>query len=102
MHGLAHATCTHACKSAHPGHSRRSVSTVCPVWHVQSGFQDFINKCDYMEVDDNKIRQLSMQNQTRARQREEQALRDKFLTKPLSEIVANDSEVSMHAYHGLE
>lgn len=66
----------------------------------QTGFQDFIQRCDYMEVDENKIRALTMQNQQRARQREEQALRDKFLTKPLSEIVANDTEVRTAAGSG--
>jgi paired amphipathic helix protein Sin3a len=47
-----------------------------------------------MEIDENKVRGLAAQNLQRQRMREEELQRQKYLTKPLSEIVSGDTEVS--------
>ncbi|KAG2499920.1 hypothetical protein HYH03_002207 [Edaphochlamys debaryana] len=59
---------------------------------LMSGFHEFIAKCDMMEIDENKVRGLAAQNLQRQRQREEELQRQKYLTKPLSEIVSGDTE----------
>ncbi|GFR40981.1 hypothetical protein Agub_g1646 [Astrephomene gubernaculifera] len=59
---------------------------------LMSGFHEFIAKCDLMEIDENKVRGLAAQNLARQRQREEELQRQKYLTKPLSEIVSGDTE----------
>lgn len=59
----------------------------------QSGFHEFVAKCDLMEIDENKVRGLAAQNLQRQRMREEELQRQKYLTKPLSEIVSGDTEV---------
>ncbi len=64
----------------------------CP---VQAGFHEFLAKCDQMEIDENKLKGLAAQNAQRQRQREEQLQREKYLTKPLSEIVSGDTEVGV-------
>ncbi|KAG2448373.1 hypothetical protein HYH02_006955 [Chlamydomonas schloesseri] len=59
---------------------------------LMSGFHEFMAKCDLMEIDENKVRGLAAQNMQRQRQREEELQRQKYLTKPLSEIVSGDTE----------
>ncbi|GIL73116.1 hypothetical protein Vretimale_4724 [Volvox reticuliferus] len=59
---------------------------------LMTGFHEFVAKCDLMEIDENKVRGLAAQNLQRQRMREEELQRQKYLTKPLSEIVSGDTE----------
>ncbi|KXZ56798.1 hypothetical protein GPECTOR_1g719 [Gonium pectorale] len=55
---------------------------------LMTGFQEFVAKCDHMEVDEAKIReQAELQ-----RKKDEDRQRRKFLTKPLSTIVLGEKK----------